>query len=85
MIVNAYAKLAARFPELRGIVQSVFESSSEHFDPDLQQRGVEYNALLEEPLAVQQLIFSKQPPYSQEIQGDNPLIKRIYKLKMGSK
>lgn len=31
------------------------------------------------------MVFSKQPPYSVDIQGDNPLIKRIYKLKMGSK
>ncbi|KAL4505321.1 hypothetical protein ABPG72_002383 [Tetrahymena utriculariae] len=85
MLINAYAKLAARYSDLRGIVQSIFEVSSEHFDPDLQQRGVEYNALLNEPQQVQQIIFSKQPPFSLDIQGDNPLIKRIYKLKMGSK
>lgn len=48
MILNGYAKLAARYPELKGVVQSVFQNSSEHFDPDLQQRGVEYNALLDE-------------------------------------
>ncbi|EGR33264.1 hypothetical protein IMG5_057290 [Ichthyophthirius multifiliis] len=85
MLLNAYAKLAARYPNLSGIIQSIFETASEHFDPDLQQRGVEYNALLQQSQQIQQLVYSKQPPYSVDIQGDNPLIKRIYKLKMGSK
>jgi hypothetical protein len=31
------------------------------------------------------MIFAKAPTYTEEIQNNNPLVKRIYKLKMGTK
>jgi AP-2 complex subunit alpha len=38
--------------------------SSEHYDPDVQQRGVEYNQLLGEDEAVRRKILTRNPPYS---------------------
>lgn len=57
MILNSFAKLATQFPDLRDQVQMVFMVSSEHFDPDLQQRGVEYNALLDESEDITKNVF----------------------------
>lgn len=51
--------------------------SSEHYDPDVQQRGVEYNILLDEDDAVKRKVLSKITPYSSEQQHINPLLKRF--------
>lgn len=48
MMLNAFVKLAVKFPELKDQVQMICLLSSEHYDPDVQQRGVEYNVLLDE-------------------------------------
>jgi AP-2 complex subunit alpha len=82
MLLNAFVKLASKYAELRDQVQMIFMVSAEHFDPDLQQRGIEYNSLLQEAQDIQNKVFEKQPPYSEDIQNNNPLIKRIYKLKL---
>lgn len=46
MLFNAYIKLAHVFPELENEVQSVLEIHTDHVNPDLQQRAVEYLTLL---------------------------------------
>lgn len=47
MMLSAFVKLAVKFPELKDQVQMICLVSSEHYDPDVQQRGVEYNILLD--------------------------------------
>lgn len=59
--------------------------SGEHFDPDVQQRGVEYFQLLLEEDKVINSVLAKMPPYSESVQANNPLLKRIYNLKLGKK
>jgi hypothetical protein len=61
----------------------VCQMSGEHFDPDVQQRGIEYFSLLLEEDKIQQQVLSKMPPYSESVQHNNPLLKRIYNLKLG--
>jgi AP-2 complex subunit alpha len=38
--------------------------SSEHYDPDVQQRGVEFNQLLGEDETIRRKILTRNPPYS---------------------
>ena len=45
MMLNAFAKLGVKYDVLREQVQMVCHMSSEHWDPDVQQRGVEFIAL----------------------------------------
>jgi hypothetical protein len=40
--------------------------SSGHWDPDVQQRGVEYLVLLEDGSNTQKKILQLNPPFSQE-------------------
>jgi len=89
MLLNAYVKLAVNFPELKDEITSVLEINSEHWDPDIQQRAVEYSQLLKEggPIdpAYTAYVLAKMPAYSEDIQNNNPLLKRIYALKAGAK
>ena len=45
MMLNTFAKLGVKYDSLREQVQMVCHMSSEHWDPDVQQRGVEFIAL----------------------------------------
>lgn len=64
MLLNAFAKLGVKYEALADQVQMVCLMSSEHYDPDVQQRGVEYNTLLGEDDAIRRKILSRNPPYS---------------------
>lgn len=87
MILNAYLKMANKFPSIRDQISSIFNQYTEHSDPDLQQRAIEYNKLLDddneelEELRTNALL--PLPCYSEDIQVNNPLLRRIYALKMG--
>ena len=81
MMLTALAKLAVKYPELKDQVQMICLMSSEHYDPDVQQRGVEYNILLDEDDAVRRKVLSKVAPYSSEQQHINPLLKRFAEIK----
>ena len=87
MLLNSYVKLANTFPELRDEILSAFEISAEHWDPDIQQRAVEYLTILKDDPQVEPIkayVLQKMPPYSNEIQSNNSLIQRIYALKTGN-
>lgn len=79
MLLNAFAKLGVKYEALADQVQMVCLMSSEHYDPDVQQRGVEFNSLLGEDDAIRKKILSRNPPYSEEQQISNPLLKRFAK------
>jgi AP-2 complex subunit alpha len=40
MMLNAFAKLAVKYEDLKSEVQMVCHLCSEHWDPDVQQRGI---------------------------------------------
>lgn len=80
MLLNAFAKLGVKYEVLADQVQMICLMSSEHYDPDVQQRGVEYNTLLGEDEAIRRKILSRNPPYSEEQQISNPLLKRFAKV-----
>lgn len=87
MIFNAYLKLANKFPSIKDQISSIFAEYAEHADPELQQRAIEYNKLLDEDNEELEELRSSaliaMPCYSEEIQNDNPLLRRIFALKMG--
>jgi AP-2 complex subunit alpha len=64
MLLNAFVKLGVKYATLTDQVQMLCLMSSEHYDPDVQQRGVEYNQLLGEDEAVRRKILTRNPPYS---------------------
>lgn len=53
--------------------------SSGHWDPDVQQRGVEYLALLENNPTTQKRILSLNPAFTEEQQQSNPLLRKFAK------
>jgi AP-2 complex subunit alpha len=46
MLLNAFVKLGSKYEDLRDQSMMVCQMSGEHFDPDVQQRGIEYFSLL---------------------------------------
>ena len=59
---------------------------TDNVHPDLQQRAIEYLALLgdsEEFGKARKLALKKMPCFSEKIQEDNPLLKKILALKLG--
>ena len=64
MLLNAFTKLGVKYAALTDQVQMICLMSSEHYDPDVQQRGVEFNALLAEDENIRKKILSRNPPYS---------------------
>ena len=83
ILLTSFAKLANKHPELIDSVQSVFEQNSEHFDPDIQQRSIEYNQMFYEEEETRKTVLTQMPPFSEELQNHNPLIKKLYKMKVG--
>ncbi len=70
MLLNAYIKMAHTFPDLQMEVQSVLEIHADHVDTELQQRAIEYLALLEEDDKVEvarKLALKKMPCFSDKI------------------
>lgn len=87
MLLTSFVKLGNIFPDLRDTVQGILEIHAEHWDPDLQQRAVEYLQLMKDEKdldEVRENVLQKMPCYSENIQENNPLLKRIYLLKMGT-
>jgi len=85
MLLTAYVKLANQYPELKFEIISIFEINSQHWDPDIQQRALEYlNLLKDDSISeIRNIALEKMPPYSEEIQNNNPLLKKIFALKKG--
>lgn len=76
MMLNAFVKLATKYDVLREQVEMICHMSSGHWDPDVQQRAVEFLAILDNEAKVQQKIFSSNPSFTEEQQQSNPLLKR---------
>lgn len=53
--------------------------SSGHWDPDVQQRGVEYLVLLDNTADIQKKILSLNPAFTEEQQQSNPLLRKFAK------
>ncbi len=77
MVLNAIAKVAARSPVASPKVQLLLQSAFEDHNPDVQQRAVEYFVLLSEDEAAAAKVLEKSPPFSEEQQQYNPLLKRL--------
>lgn len=82
ILLSAYIRLANKYEDLLDEVQAVFQLQGEHFDPDIQQRAVEYLQITNEDQELRNQILAKLPPFSEEIQNNNPLMKRICQLKL---
>ena len=82
ILLSSYIKLANKYDDLIDEIQAVFQLQGEHFDPDIQQRAVEYLQITLEDVEIRNQILAKAPPFSEEIQNNNPLMKRICQLKL---
>ena len=87
MLFNAYAKLARKVGSLRDYVVPVFEAHLDHWLPELQQRAIEYHAILstQDPkyTEVRDAAFNKMPTFPANIQDANPLLTKMVILKSG--
>jgi AP-2 complex subunit alpha len=53
--------------------------SSEHWNPDVQQRGVEFLALFGLEAGIQSRVIATNPVFTEEQQQSNPLLKKFSK------
>ena len=82
ILLSGYIKLANKYEDLVDEIQAMFLLQGEHFDPDIQQRAVEYLQITNEEAEIRNQILAKATPFSEDIQNNNPLMKRIYQLKL---
>ena len=64
-MLNAFAKLGIKYEELREQAEMVFHMSSGHWDPDVQQRAIEFLALLDKSPEIQKRILSINPAFTE--------------------
>lgn len=83
MMLSAFAKLAVKFEQLREEVQMICHLCTEHWDPDVQQRGVEFLALFSLDHNIQARVVAQNPVFTEEQQQANPLLKKFSKARKG--
>ncbi|KAM3140321.1 hypothetical protein pb186bvf_007481 [Paramecium bursaria] len=81
MLLNAIVKLGSKYPDLRGPAMMICQMSGEHFDPDVQQRGIEYFQLLMLEDNIQNKVLAKMPAYPETFQNNGGAIIRILNQK----
>jgi hypothetical protein len=81
MMLNSLSKLAIKYDSLKDEVQMLCHLCSEHWNPDVQQRGVEFLALFNQDLAFQAKVVSPNPVFSEEQQQSNPLLIKFAKMR----
>ena len=79
MMLNALSKLAIKYDSLKDEVQMLCHLCSEHWNPDVQQRGVEFLALFSQEHSLQAKVISTNPAFTEEQQQTNPLLKKFAK------
>lgn len=65
MMLNAFFKLAIKYESLREEVQMICHLCTEHWDPDVQQRGVEFLALFNQDQTTQAKIIAQNPVFTE--------------------
>lgn len=79
MMLNAFSKLAIKYDTLKDEVQMLCHMCSEHWNADVQQRGVEFLALFNQDINLQAKVVSLNPVFTEEQQASNPLLKKFAK------
>ena len=89
IILTAFMKMTRNAPEIKPQVIEVFENYKKHFNCELQTRSCEYLKMLEmagsgnsESSELVGNAIEKMPNFSQEIQTNSVLTKRILALKV---
>jgi len=89
MLFNSYAKLARKIPDLRDFVLPIFEAHLEHWQPDLQQRALEYYTIFsntnKEYSEIKDLALNKMPTFPVDMQDSNPLLTKMVQVRAGAK
>lgn len=88
VILTSFMKMCRGAPaSTKAQIREVFEANKNHWDIELQQRSCEYLQMMEvmnnggESLSLIENAIEKMPSFSQEIQTNNVLTKRIMALK----
>ncbi|CEM38603.1 unnamed protein product [Vitrella brassicaformis CCMP3155] len=77
ILLLAYAKLLNADEDVSEEVLAVLEEQQDSVDPDLQQRAVELYRLCNESTATMENVLAMMPVFSEKIQSNNPLIRRM--------
>lgn len=78
MLLHAYMKLVIQFDELRELVLPVFEQHAYYWDPEVQQRALEYLRLVSDvDSEIAKACFEAMPTYSQDLKQKNMALKQI--------
>jgi AP-2 complex subunit alpha len=78
IILTSLMKLANSFSALCNKSVSVFEQFSFYWDPDIQQRAIEYLALCrDENSEFRSNVVDTMPSYSEDLKKNNMLLKRL--------
>lgn len=83
LMLNGFAKIGSKHPEVENMVLMVFQSLVDHVDIELQQRALEFMLIFQLDQEVRMEVLKPMPNFSNGIQSANPLIKRIYNIKGG--
>lgn len=78
-MLNAFVKLGIKYEDLKEQTEMIFHMNSGHWDPDVQQRAIEFLALLDKSPEVQKKVLSVNPAFTEEQQLSNPLLKKFAK------
>ena len=87
-LITSYMKMLKNCPELKSQVVTILSQYSDHWDEELQQRACEYQRMLDradEDANAKQLVMNsldKMPNFSEDLQTNNVLTRRILALKV---
>ncbi len=83
MVLSAFAKLAAKSPEMKEPVVTFLESVQGHWDLDIQQRATEYLALINAPNFEEKKveILDKMPVFPEAFLYNNVILKSLEALR----
>jgi AP-2 complex subunit alpha len=79
ILLSTYAKLQNLYPELRPIVQPIFEAHTSNLDPELQQRALEYLHLPDLPEVTLGAVLDSMPAFPER---DSHLESKLKKLEV---
>jgi AP-2 complex subunit alpha len=81
MLLHAYMKLVTQFEDLRDLVIPVFEQHAYYWDPEVQQRALEYLRLTSVVAPeTAQACFEVMPTYSQDLKQKSLVLKQIVSM-----
>ena len=82
MILTTFMKLITQSPDLKETILPIFEGYTDYWDVEIQQRAFEYMSLCNNEKFDQSKseILEKMPNFSENLQNNNILLRRMHKM-----